>query len=103
MPLGKRKDGTTTGPSREQRAQKSREVGSRPLRRVVAAGVAWGVEAGRSEHADVDVLECGHVLSGAKDLIGRRWLARRRRLKCASGQAPDLSLPSAATNARTPP
>jgi hypothetical protein len=61
MPLGRRKDGTTTGPSREQRAAKSREVGSRPLRRVVVAGVGWGVEAGRSEHADVDVLECGHV------------------------------------------
>ena len=92
MALGRRKDGTTTGPSREQRAAKSREVGSRPLRRVVVAGVGWGVEAGRSEHADVDVLECGHVLSGAKDLIGRRWPARRRCLKCASGQAPDLTL-----------
>lgn len=79
MPLGKRADGTTVGPSSAQRAQNARDAARYPLRKVVD----WGRERDPEfPHRDVDVLECGHILSGATDLVGRRYPARRRCPKC---------------------
>ena len=79
MPLGKNSRGDTVGPSSEQRSANAKAAAAHPLRKVVD----WGVGADLSRpNSDVDVLECGHVLTGATDLIGRRYPARRRCWKC---------------------
>ncbi len=60
-----------------ERAQKTRTY---PLRKVIEDGI--GLDPNRP-HTDVDALECGHFLTGAEDIIGRRYPARRRCSKCA--------------------
>lgn len=87
MPLGKNARGDTVGPSSAQRSINAKTVAQYPLRKVLDAGV--GADPSRPL-GDVDVLECGHVLRGAKDLIGRRWPARRRCVKCFKGQPPTI-------------
>ena len=79
MPLGKRSDGSTVGPSPAQRSVNAKRAARYPLRKVVEAGV--GADPDRP-YADVDVLECGHTLTGAEDLVGRYWPSRRRCRKC---------------------
>lgn len=79
MPLGKRRDGTTVGPSSAQRSYNAKVAAKYPLRKVTDSGIGADPE---RPHFDVDVLECGHVLSGARDLIGRRWPGSRRCWKC---------------------
>lgn len=60
---------------------------SGPLKVVIATGEGWDSERPRT---DVDLLECGHALTGAEDRIGRRYPARRRCWKCAKGQPPHI-------------
>lgn len=88
MPLGKRGDGRTVGPSSAQRAVNARRAAEAPLRAVVASGTGLDAE---YPHGDRDVCECGHILRAASDLIGRRYPARRRCKKCASGKPRDLT------------
>jgi hypothetical protein len=79
MPLGKNREGRTVGPSPSQRSANAKAAARYPLRAVVEQGVGADPE---RPYADVDVLECGHTLSGATDLVGRRYPAKRRCFKC---------------------
>lgn len=79
MPLGKNSRGDTIGPSSAQRSINAKKVAQYPLRKVIDSGIGADPE---RPHGDVDVLECGHSLTGAKDLIGRRYPAHRRCRKC---------------------
>jgi hypothetical protein len=87
LPLGKRKDGSTVGPSPAQRGVNARRAARYPLRKVVEAGIGADPE---RPYADVDVLECGHVLSGASDMVGRRYPERRRCHRCEVRPCPHL-------------
>jgi hypothetical protein len=58
-----------------------------PLVTVLQAGIGWDPE---RPHTDVDLLACGHALTGARDRIGRRYPARRRCYKCAHGRPPHI-------------
>lgn len=53
----------------------------RPVR--IFGGMVWEFE--------VDLLECGHVLSAANDLYGPRFPSRRRCTECA-GSSPPLGV-----------
>lgn len=48
-----------------------------PLRKVVGHDEA------------MDELDCGHILAGASDIMGRRYPDRRRCFKCAKGMPTD--------------
>jgi hypothetical protein len=61
-------------------SERARKTRTYPLRKVLDDGI--GLDPDRP-NADVDALECGHFLSGAEDIIGRRYPARRRCHKCA--------------------
>lgn len=86
MPLGKDRTGRTVGPSSAQRSVNAKKVMRYPLRTVVDWGIGRDPE---RPHSDVDVLECGHILRGATDLVGRRWPARRRCWKCWKESNPE--------------
>lgn len=86
MPLGKRADGTIVGPSSAQRSINAKKAAAHPLRQVVDYGVGADPE---RPYGDVDVLECGHTLTGARDMVGRRYPDRRRCWKCTRDAAPE--------------
>lgn len=86
MPLGKNKRGDTVGPSSAQRSANAKAAAAKgPLRCVIDQGE--GADPARP-WADVDVLECGHSLIGATDLVGRRYPSRRRCWKCGKEFGP---------------
>lgn len=88
MPLGKDRAGRTVGPSSAQRSYNAKVAARYPLRRVIDSGIGLSPE---FPNLDVDALECGHYLSGAQDLVGRRYPGRRRCYKC--GDRPDWTEP----------
>lgn len=65
---------------------------SAPLRTVIARRL-WPVTVGASGNSynlPSDLLECGHRLGVASDMVGDRYPDRRRCRKCAAGQARDF-------------
>lgn len=74
------------------KAQRTRTY---PLRAVVTVAYTEVIaKAGGPFEADVTVLsvllECGHLLRPARDMIGERHPVQRRCGKCAAGKPPDV-------------